>query len=311
MTSNFSISVSSLSASYSNDFVATSGSYIWNVGNFASDGISSFPTVSGYSPWVSVKIVPTLTGPGSYTFSTLRFNFSDTYNDATIVTPYSAISATGLTHIFSVPGYYPITMTVTSDLTGHTYSTYQVAKIRLTEIAPIVSMSVKNLSGGTVTSSTTANSPETLVFSTSATRAGSFPIESIRYDMGDDTIIFANRYDLGNSATNAFYPDLTDPRNQTIVHTFRRNQIDDPTTFFPMVSVVSKVTASTASPSASYTVGPLYLANKIKKRLLRSKMYGFEDDLLLIFEDDSGQVFLHSIQDLKALKNDSVIQFTF
>lgn len=315
----FTVSVSSLSATYSNDFIATSGSYLWNLGSFSSNGDGSL-SVNTNAPFTKVTVVPTLTGLTA--LSGVVFSFNDTFNDANTVTTYGAVTSTGVTHIYGPPGRYTMTMKVTSSGRSLQYPSYNIGTIVINEIQPQASITVMDLSGIPIPANTTANSPETMVFCVSATRAGSYPIDSFNFIFDDATTnSIVSRYSMVSALSTAaiqggyfwspFFVDSFDPRNYQVVHIYKRNAATDKDAFLPTLQVTSTVTATVTSYNPSYTVGPLRLALKRSRKLIKSKMYGYADDLLLVFEDDTGHMFVHNIQNLKSFQNDSVLQLTF
>jgi hypothetical protein len=287
------LQLSSLNSSYSSDYSAISSTYITNVGTFTAT-TTSYPTVSSYSPWNVASLSKASPGTGLWanSLSSIHFNFHDPFNDKTFVLPVS--SFTTVTHTFGPPGKYIINMTV-YPMTGST-SSYNVGYNIVQEISAQPIMQVFNTSNAFQTGQISGYSPLTLKFSASATIPGSYPIESLTWDFDDGSQTLVTQFEETTANNGMFFANVNDPRNYIVTHVFTRNNFSDPQTFTPRLSSTSEVTATIMAAPSAIKIYPLKLTQAGTRRLLKGRLFGFDNTLLLVSEDEGGHVFQHVVK---------------
>jgi len=105
-------------------------------------------------------------------------------------------------------------------------------------------------------------SPLTVRISPRFTKAGSFPIEKIVWDLGDGSPLLTQRRWSPNSDSPFVFSDIynldwQDPRNYDVIHTYRKTP-ESGFSFYPSITAYSSSTGTT--DCASVVVGPLKLS---------------------------------------------------
>lgn len=139
----------------------------------------------------------------------------------------------------------------------------------------------------------TGYSPFTFKLSPAHSKTGSFPIDRIDWDPGDNTgIKTVTRYSVPDSKyfayNGAYFSDPQDPRNYDFTYTVKRNVNNYPI-FYPSLTCYSACTNST--DSCSIVVGPILLEPQVQdinilkiKNNLKEDFYGIEigDNLTIL-----------------------------
>ena len=121
-----------------------------------------------------------------------------------------------------------------------------VGIIQVLEIPPIANMAVVN--NGVLVSTTYGISPLTVQLTPRIIKAGSFPIDRIDWDMGDDTGLFTvTRYTTADPSifkfTGQYSNDLLDPRNYDVMYTYTRNS-KQYATYYPSLTAYAGSTGT-------------------------------------------------------------------
>jgi hypothetical protein len=216
-------------------------------------------------------------------------------------------------HTYVMPGFYDVTLTVeasntsTPDLCAR-YVELEKFAVYVQEIPPQCDIKAASAYPDIFTNSIQFSSvaqPLTLWFSASDTIPGSFPICRVDWDFDDgSSIISITRKPESLTyvdGTETLYVsdyemntlDIFDPTNIAIRHTYETTVYDEQFTFSPSVTVYACNT-NTAGKGCELTVGPisppaLSATNKPDNRhLIKSRYLNNDDDLLLVFEGDTG-----------------------
>jgi PKD repeat protein len=129
------------------------------------------------------------------------------------------------------------------------------------------------------TSVTTGVTPLSVQLSPRKITAGSFPIDRIDWDFGDDTPIkTVTRYGIPDltffTFTCALPLDINDPRNYDAIYTYRRTFASSPI-FYPSLTAYSSSTGT--FDTCSLTIGPISLtsiSDNIHLLKVRNTQYG-------------------------------------
>jgi hypothetical protein len=276
-------------------------SYTWDVGVPFSSNTPLLSTVAtlngttirGYSPGVRVTLNNTstqtnITDPPPATnkkslSSLYVWNFGDFYNHKNNITTLSCASA--VSHTYIMPGDYNITLTVTELISSSNpvegiytdTTTFNSLKVNVLDVSKPVALM------HSITQPVYGQSPRTVTITARGSKAGSFPIDRIDWDLNDGSPIYTvTRYTSAYENfehTNSF-TDLADPRNYDIIHTYKLKS-NSSQTFYPSITAYSSSTYS--YDACSLTIGPLTLpetSNNVHILKVRNtpkgKIYGLQ-----------------------------------
>lgn len=246
--------------------------------------------ISGYSPNLTV-IFKDSAEPHSYYIQKWDWNFGDYYNETNnyfLITsgpsniseeyPYWTNDNEGhnVSHTYVMPGYYNVSLTVTTISSNSETVSAKNMVVYLEEIPPepCLQMGVSANSFGSL--SAIGYNELTVYFNPSCTIAGSFPICRIDYDFGDGSPIYTqNVYETGLSAT--------------VSHTYTTNFGDSVYNFYPTITVYACNTNTSEvleSDLLITVVPPITSSLPAERRHLIANRLA-DDTLILAMEGDT------------------------
>lgn len=164
------------------------------------------------------------------------------------------------------------------------------------EIPPVANIAVTS-------KNTKGNSPLEIMLSPKHIRCGSFPIDKIVWDFGDETspiTITRNSTptDPNIIFTNTFFDDPRDPRNYDIRHTFKRTRANY-SMFYPSLTCYSANTNT--HDSCSITIGPVLLEpSKADYKLITASLN--DSGILYSIDSDNSINFLTPSENLTLIE---------
>lgn len=165
--------------------------------------------------------------------------------------------------------YFPDCYELVPDLSTVDTSYIDYYLLEVKEIFPTAYLSAIDLTPN-------KESPLTVRLTPKFTRAGSFPIEKIVWDLGDGSPLLTQRRWAPNfqspfAFSNTLTGDWQDPRNYDVVHTYKKT-LSSGFSFYPSITAYASSTSSTNC--AATVIGPLKLKSPTipKFKLLHNEL---------------------------------------